>query len=91
MSYDHHRRLLASDVNQDLRCPSGPFHNEPRVCVRDIDRSQRRQLLLQALDGVELGAWDQTILDWLCVWEWSTLLPIAGWIQRAKTEVAGHP
>ena len=91
MSYASERPLSASDdVDQDLCCPIGPFRNEPRVSAHDRDRRQRRQLMLQALDGVELGAWDQTILDWLCSWEWSTLLPIAGWLHRARREVIGR-
>ncbi len=70
--------------------PRGPFEAEPGVSMRDLDRSGRRQLLLQVLDGVELGAWDEVILDWLAMWEHSTLVPIAGWIWRARTAGSQH-
>jgi hypothetical protein len=81
LSYASKGQLPGSDPVH----PCGPFHDEPRFSMRDLDRRRRRQLLLRALDGIELGAWDETILNWLCMWEYSTLLPIAGWIRRART------
>ena len=70
--------------------PHGPFEAEPRVSKRDPDRSGRRQLLLQVLDGVELGAWDEVILDGLAMWEPSTLIPVVGWIWRARAAGSQH-
>jgi hypothetical protein len=77
-------RLMAFDIEPEPVHPRGPFDKEPRGAgLRD--RDQRRLLLLQALDGVELGTWDELILNWLTMWEDSTLLTIAGWIRRART------
>jgi hypothetical protein len=43
------------------------------------------QILREALDeaGVELGAWDRRIIEWLAMWEPSTCAVIAGLITRA--------
>ncbi len=72
--------------------PRGPFDKEPRVCIgRDLHRDLRRRLLLQALDGIEQGAWDHEILDWLSMWEPSTLVTIAGWIWRARMASTDSP
>jgi hypothetical protein len=72
----------ASDIHGEPGHPRGPFETSPRDSLHG--RDQMRQLLLEALDGLELGAWDHTILDWLSTWEYSTLLVIAGWVWRAR-------
>ena len=48
-----------------------------------VDR--RKALLDQALQGVELGAWDRRILDWLadCL-DTPTFLVVLGMLQRAR-------
>jgi hypothetical protein len=77
--------VAAFDVESERVYPRGPFDKEPRVSLgRDLHRELGRRLLLEALDGIELGTWDHQILDWLSMWESSTLLTIAGWIWRAK-------
>lgn len=40
--------------------------------------------LLQALDGVELGAWDRRILDWLAGWDTSTVAVVVSLLHRAR-------
>jgi hypothetical protein len=83
---------IAFDLEPQPVYPHGPFDEVPRVSLgRDLHRDLRRRLLLQALDGIELGAWDHQILDWLSMWEPSTLLTIAGWIWRAKAGASAAP
>jgi hypothetical protein len=60
----------------------GPYEQEPREPF--IAANQRRALLDQALQGVELGAWDRRILDWLAGHlDTSTFLVILGIVERA--------
>lgn len=33
--------------------------------------------------GVELGAYERQIIDWLSHWEWATVVVIASWVARA--------
>ncbi|SHI66976.1 hypothetical protein [Streptomyces sp. 3214.6] len=35
--------------------------------------------------GVELGAYERVIIDWLSRWEWATVAVIASWVARAAT------
>jgi hypothetical protein len=61
----------------------GPYEREP--CEPFIAADQRKVLLAQALQGVELGAWDRRILDWLAGHpDTSTFLVILGIVERAK-------
>jgi hypothetical protein len=80
--------LTVFDDHPDPVHPRGPFDTEPRGPLHALrsphGRAAHRRILSQALDGVELGTWDELILDWLCMWEHSTLVTIAGWIWRAR-------
>jgi len=75
----------------------GPFDSEPRGehwPPRQLDPRRDwtgwiRARLLGALDGVELGAYDRRIVEWLIGWEPSTVAVIAGWVMRAKTARRG--
>ena len=44
-----------------------------------------KQMLRDACSsaGVELGAYDQSVLSWLSMWEPVTVAAVAGWIGRA--------
>jgi hypothetical protein len=60
----------------------GPYEQEPRETFIAVD--QRKALLGQALQGVELGAWDRRILDWLAGYlDTPTFLVVLGIIERA--------
>lgn len=61
--------------------PLGPFQREPAGVYPPV--SER---LTEALAGVELGAYDCRVLDWLTTWEPSTLAVIAGWVKRARRD-----
>ncbi len=66
------------------RIPAGPLDCEPGPLF--IPEPERRRLLDHALGGVDLGAWDRRIVDWLVgMTDTTTLLTVASLIQRART------
>jgi hypothetical protein len=46
--------------------------------------ADRLAALLEPLDGVELGAHDQRIIDWLADWDTETIGTIASLLYRAR-------
>jgi hypothetical protein len=62
--------------------PMGPIDAAP---VGFAPREVQRRLLLEALAeaGVELGAYDRRIAEWLAGWDWPTVAPIVSWLRRA--------
>jgi hypothetical protein len=65
----------------------GPYEQEPHEPF--IAAAQRRALLDQALQGVELGAWDRRILDWLAGHlDTPTFLAVLGMVERATATAA---
>ena len=60
----------------------GPFEREP---FGFLEPGQRRQLLDATLAGVELGAYDRRVLEWITkTLDTSTMLVVAGLIRRAR-------
>jgi len=51
---------------------------------------QYRGALLQAVDGVELGAYDRRILDWLAGWDTSTVAVVVSLLHRARAAGAAE-
>lgn len=74
---------LAAELDQELAViPAGPIEQSPRGVHADAE--QRAALLaVLAEAGVELGAYDRRIVEWLGGWEWSTVATIASWVRRA--------
>lgn len=83
--------------------PLGPFEREPHEAwtppeVRDADwlgdrgaiGRWQRERMMEALAGVELGAYDRLILGWLLPREPSTLAVIAGWVKRARRDAGAE-
>jgi hypothetical protein len=70
----------------DPRVPTGPLERDPAGPF--IDREERLALLLEVLDGVELGAHDYHVIDWLAGWDTSTVLTVAGLLARARRATA---
>ncbi|MBP2323810.1 hypothetical protein JOF56_004195 [Kibdelosporangium banguiense] len=59
----------------------------PRETVhhgRDDWREDRVTALLEALDGIELGAHDRRIIAWLAEWEISTVGTVVSLLYRAR-------
>ena len=55
-------------------------------------RSQARVQYLRGIlevRGVELGAYDKRIVEWVASWDLETIQVIAGWVERAHEAAAG--
>jgi hypothetical protein len=76
---------------------SGPFHTEREALVASLYHQQGRPWntdvpttmlnladLAAALPGVDLGAHDKRIIEWLAGWEPSTVAVVSGLITRAR-------
>jgi hypothetical protein len=65
--------------------PSGPIESDPIDYYHGRDFADLGALLDEALDGVELGAYDRRIVDWAKqMWDQPTMVTIASLIQRAR-------
>jgi hypothetical protein len=63
------------------RVPAGPVEVPPRGFV---PRAEQAEILAGVLAGIELGAWDRRILDWMAGWDACTVLTVASWVARAR-------
>ena len=66
--------------------PAGPVEAPPRGFVPPAEQAE---ILAGVLAGIELGAWDRRILEWMAGWDASTVLTVASWIARSRA--AGAP
>jgi hypothetical protein len=46
--------------------------------------AEQERILLGVLSGVELGAWDRRMVEWLAGWDAAAVLTVASWIARAR-------
>lgn len=70
--------------------PSGPIDREPVDYRLPAEKETILRATLAAA-GVELGAYDERIVQWLAGWEWGTAAVIASWIGRAAApRTGGH-
>lgn len=73
--------------------PDGPINAEPRG-YGVMGQPANAGIVLAALEraGVELGARDRVIAEWLGAWETATVVTIASWLTRATgTTLSGVP
>jgi hypothetical protein len=63
------------------RVPAGPVEAPPRGFV---PRAEQAEILAGVLAGIELGAWDRRIVDWMAGWDACTVLTVASWVARAR-------
>ncbi len=84
-----------------MREPLAPLDREPVsvhapfVCYpggqyRHEDPKERRAALLAALDGVQLGAYDERIVRWLAGWEVPTVATVVSLLWRARHTAAAR-
>jgi len=67
--------------------PGGPVQAPPRGFM---PQAEQAQILADVLAGIELGAWDRQIVQWLASWDTCTVLTVASLIARARAAgVAG--
>lgn len=65
--------------------PDGPADREP---IGFLPTEEQRAAILAELSaaGVELGAYDRRIVDWMAqMMDWGTAATILGWVRRART------
>jgi hypothetical protein len=61
----------------------GPYDRRPPPGF--LSAEQQRDLLLRALDGVDLGAYDRVVAEWASrTWDSPRFTVVVGWIERAK-------
>jgi hypothetical protein len=91
----HHAPSTASNSRSDLTpgyraagappamagLPGGPVDAPPPGFV---PQAQQAQILAGVLAGIELGAWDRQIMQWLASWDTCTVLTVASLIARAR-------
>lgn len=72
----------------DINIPLGPIGSEPVGAIRteplEPSRPVYRKVLRDALAGVELGAHDEQILEWLTGWDAPTVATLASLIYRVR-------
>ena len=61
--------------------PDGPVQAPPRGFIPPAGQAQ---ILADVLAGIELGAWDRQIVQWLANWDTCTVLTVASLIDRAR-------
>jgi hypothetical protein len=61
--------------------PAGPLESDPGGFW---PQEERLAVLGGVLDGVEMGAWDRRVAEWLTRLDTSTLVTVASWIARAR-------
>lgn len=64
-----------------LPIPAGPIESAPWTAlnIEDIPAA-----LAEAFDGIELGAYDRRIIEWLANWDGPTVATIASMVIRAR-------
>ncbi|MGB6163440.1 MAG: hypothetical protein WCF33_07245 [Pseudonocardiaceae bacterium] len=63
-----------------------PFVSYPDGRYRHEPTEERRAALLAALDGVELGAYDERIVHWLARWDVSVVAGVVSLLWRARQQ-----
>lgn len=64
-----------------LGLPAGSVEEPPGGFVA---AGERAEILAGVLAGIELGAWDRRIAEWLAGWDTATVLTVASWIARGQ-------
>jgi len=70
-----------------LAVPAGPVEGPPRGFLPGAELAR---VLEDALDGLELGAYDRRTAAWMAGLDTSTVLTVASWVTRARTEGPGR-
>ena len=68
--------------------PGGPVETPPRGFV---PQAEQARILAGVLAGIELGAWDRQIVQWLAGWDTCTALTVASLIARARAAGPAGP
>ncbi|GAA2630083.1 hypothetical protein [Streptomyces axinellae] len=67
----------------DHHIPDGPIESSPTDYMPNADqRALVRETLTNA--GVELGSWDERMVEWVGGWDWTVVAVIVSWLRRAS-------
>ncbi|MFK0296392.1 hypothetical protein ACIQU6_38785 [Streptomyces sp. NPDC090442] len=72
----------ASVDGAELAIPTGPIEAAPWSALSGTE--EYRAALAEAFAGVELGAYDRRIIDWLAGWDSPTVATLASLVIRAR-------
>jgi len=61
-----------------------PFVSFPSGRYRHEHAQERRAALVAALEGVELGAYDERVLDWLASWDVPIVAAVVSLLLRVR-------
>ena len=61
--------------------PAGPVETPP---LGFVPQAEQAEILAAGLAGIELGAWDRRILEWMAGWDASTVLTVVSWVARSR-------
>ena len=61
-----------------------PFVSFPGGRYRHADVEERRAALLAALQGVQLGAYDERVLEWLAGWDVPVVAAVVSLLHRVR-------
>lgn len=67
-----------------LHLPKGPIETDPIDVYSGRTLSEVENLLEEAVAGIDLGAYDRRIVDWLKGWDQPTIVVIASLLRRAR-------
>lgn len=81
----HEPRRIRPPFNVDGHEAANDYHSSVTTDQWRIDRhADQVAALLEPLDGIELGAYDRRIIEWLAGWDTGTIGTIASLIYRAR-------
>jgi hypothetical protein len=71
---------VSGEAAQEPYVPDGPVEQPPAA----FRPAERREAMAHVLRGVQLGAHDERIIDWILQWDDSTIRTICSLIERAR-------
>lgn len=79
----------------EINIPAGPVDESPYGAIRPVGNElvsdANGAALIQALDGLELGYHDRSVISWLSERDSATVATVCSWILRARAaETAGR-
>ncbi|RDI23037.1 hypothetical protein [Lentzea flaviverrucosa] len=80
----HEPRRIRPPFNVESQQPDDHRPGETNDDWRARNRADQVAALLEALDGIELGAHDHRIVEWLAGWDTSVIGTVASLFYRAR-------
>jgi hypothetical protein len=67
-----------------MSLPTTPIESDPVDVYLGTAQADIRRLLDEALDGVDLGAYDRRVIEWAKTWDQPTIVTLASLFLRAR-------